>query len=93
MLKDHSPHVPISPELLVHPPASTKLFRQQSRILRLLKQSFFTAFGATTQPDPRTCSAKNEKETRSDGASQPCGLSSAPSSIFAFMHHLLVPTL
>jgi adrenodoxin-NADP+ reductase len=31
--------LPISPELLVPPPASTKLSRQQSRILQLLKQS------------------------------------------------------
>ena len=37
---------PLSPELLASPPASTKLSRQQSRILQLLQQSSSAASGA-----------------------------------------------
>jgi len=47
---------PVSPELLVPPPASTKLSRQQSRILQLLKQSSSTTSGATMQPGTKTWS-------------------------------------
>lgn len=42
--------VPLPPELLASPPASTKLSRQQSRILQLLQQSSSAASGATPPP-------------------------------------------
>jgi hypothetical protein len=35
--------IPLSPELVVPPPAGTKLSRQQSCVLQLLQQSCFTA--------------------------------------------------
>ena len=49
--------VPLSPELLASPPASTKLSRQQSRILQLLQLSSSAASGAAPPPtDTKTWS-------------------------------------